>query len=116
MKYILHTTLFLLSLSLFACGGDSGACSDSPLLGRWVLDDSDVEFNFKSNCTGTESSCKATFEYSNVSGSSGLVSIKGTSSSVEDCFPLEKFECNFTIDGDKMGLNCGDGVQYFTKK
>jgi hypothetical protein len=121
MKYTLLTTLFLFSFLLFACGGDSGdsgACSDSSLLGSWVhvLDD-DAKLNFKSNCTGNETSCNATFKYPNVSGSSGSVLINVTSTNGGDhCLPLGQHECTFEIEGDAMGFDCGNGVGIYTKK
>lgn len=107
-----------LLLFVAACSGsgDAGSCKNSVVRGTWNEDGGSDVMEFKSDCTGTSSSCGSTFEYPNVTSDDGNVLITVTETDGgAGCLPLGETECSYGIVGSSLAFDCGGGAVSYTK-
>lgn len=118
--------LFIVPLLMAGCGTESGsssdtakACNSSIVVGSWTRALSATisdTMTFNADCSGTSSYCQSTFDYPNVTNSSGSVLITNkTTNAATGCLPAGETTCQYAVSGVQLTVSCGGGASTYTK-
>jgi hypothetical protein len=111
----------VVALALAGCGGAAadGPCRDAAVLGSWggSIMGHDDTMSFDAACHGTSSYCTSTFDYPDVTTSSGqvLIDVKSTNGNV-GCAPLGQLACSYTLVNEQLSFSCGGVVLTYLRR